>query len=71
MMNELIDWLGKDFRVRKLDEDGDIEVVLLCNEDAMFYWALQYGPYVEIVEPENLRSRIANAVKGMYNKYVN
>jgi predicted DNA-binding transcriptional regulator YafY len=71
MMNELIDWLGKDFRIRKLDEDGAIEVVLLCNEDAMFYWALQYGPYVEIVEPENLRSRIANAVKGMYHKYTN
>jgi predicted DNA-binding transcriptional regulator YafY len=69
MMNELIDWLGKDFRIRKLDEDGAIEVELLCNEDAMFYWALQYGSYVEIVEPENLRSRIADAVKGMYHKY--
>jgi predicted DNA-binding transcriptional regulator YafY len=71
MMNELIDWLGKDFKIRKLDGDGAIEVVLICNEDAMFYWALQYGPYVEIVEPENLRSRIANAVKGMYHKYTN
>jgi predicted DNA-binding transcriptional regulator YafY len=67
----LIDWLGKDFRIRKLDEDGAIEAVFFCNEDAMFYWALQYGPYVEIVEPENLRSRIADAVKGMYHKYTN
>jgi predicted DNA-binding transcriptional regulator YafY len=69
MMNELIDWLGKDFRIRKLDEDGTIEVALRCNEGAMFYWALQYGPYVEIVEPESLRNRLADAVKGMYHKY--
>jgi predicted DNA-binding transcriptional regulator YafY len=71
MMNELIDWLGKDFRIRKLDTDGTIEIALYCNENAIFYWALQYGPYVEIVEPENLRSRIADAVKGMYHKYTN
>jgi predicted DNA-binding transcriptional regulator YafY len=69
MMNELIDWLGKDLRIRKLDEDGTIEVALRCNEDAMFYWALQYGPYVEIVEPESLCNRLADAVKVMYHKY--
>jgi predicted DNA-binding transcriptional regulator YafY len=69
MMNELVDWLGKDFRIRKIDEDGIIEVVLYCNEDAMFYWALQYGPYVEILEPESLRERLKSAAQEMYKKY--
>jgi predicted DNA-binding transcriptional regulator YafY len=69
MMNELVDWLGKDFRIRKLDADGTIEVSLPCNEDAMFYWALQYGPYVEILEPESLRNRITDAIIGMAGKY--
>jgi predicted DNA-binding transcriptional regulator YafY len=70
MMNELVDWLGKDLKIRKIDEDGTIEVTLNCNEDAMFYWAMQYGSYVEIVEPGSLRERIRGAVQGMYNKYV-
>jgi hypothetical protein len=69
MMNELVDWLGKDFRIKKMDENGNIEISLHCNEDAMFYWAMQYGPYVEIVEPERLRNRIADAVIEMAGKY--
>ena len=35
----------------------------------MFYWALQYGPYVEILEPIDLRNRIAKAVRDMADKY--
>jgi predicted DNA-binding transcriptional regulator YafY len=69
MMNELVDWLGKDFRIKKLDADGTIEVALYCNENAMFYWALQYGPYVEIMEPEGLRERMKRAAQDMNKKY--
>jgi predicted DNA-binding transcriptional regulator YafY len=69
IMNELVDWLGKDFRIKKLDKTGTIEVSLHCNEDAMFYWALQYGPYVEIIEPQSLRERIKHAVQEMSKKY--
>ena len=69
MMNELIDWLGKDFVVRKSDNDEKIIITLNCNEESMFYWALQYGPYVEVLEPESLRRRIAESVKKMAKKY--
>ena len=71
MMNELIDWLGKDFFVKKADNDEEIIITLNCNEESMFYWALQYGPYVEVLEPESLRSRIAESVKKMAQKYDN
>lgn len=69
MMDELIDWLGKDFTVRKTDDEDEIEITLNCNVDSMFYWALQYGPYVEILEPIDLRKRIAKAVRDMADKY--
>ncbi len=71
MMNELIDWLGKDFRIRKTNADGQMEVTLTCNETSMFYWALQYGLSVEIVEPISLRERISEAVAKMNKKYNN
>ena len=69
MMNELVDWLGKDFRVKKTGIDKQIEVLVDCNEKAMFLWALQYGQYVEVVEPIELRKKIADAVADMNSKY--
>lgn len=69
MMSELIDWFGKDFIVRKTDVEGQIEVVVKVNEQSMFFWALQYGPYVEVLEPKSLRMKIKNAVSDMAEKY--
>lgn len=69
MMSEMIDWFGKDFRVRRLDNRGEIEITVNCNKNAIFFWALQYGPYVEIVEPEDIRNRIKKCIIEMYKKY--
>jgi predicted DNA-binding transcriptional regulator YafY len=35
----------------------------------MRYWALQYGPNVEITAPENLKEQIKNDIKQMAIKY--
>jgi predicted DNA-binding transcriptional regulator YafY len=67
-MNDLIDWFGKDFRILR-ENDEEMIISVGCNEDAMFYWALQYGPSVEVLEPEGLRVRIRDAVAGMAEKY--
>ena len=69
MMDELIDWLGKEFKASKIEDKKQILVTLRCNEDSMFYWALQYGPYVEVLEPESLRTRLKKAIFEMNNKY--
>ncbi len=68
MMNELSDWFGNDFRLYRLDNDK-IEVVVECNEKAMFFWALQYGPYVEVISPKALRSKLSETISSMNNKY--
>ena len=70
MMQQLADWFGKDFTVRKVG-DGKIQARVTCNEDAMHYWALQYGPYVEVIKPESLRNRIRDDIAGMAKKYKN
>lgn len=68
MMSELVDWFGKDFRI--IEKNGEeITVRLTCNYDAMRYWALQYGPYVEIVSPESLRIRLKEDAESMLKKY--
>ncbi len=68
MMSELVDWFGTDFSVIK--KEGDlITVRLKCNENAMRYWALQYGPYVELLEPQSLRDQLLDDAKQMVEKY--
>ena len=68
-MSELVDWFGKDFKILEQDEEF-LTIRLHCNEKAMRYWALQYGPYVEVLEPESLREQLKTDVTGMYEKYL-
>lgn len=68
MMDSLVDWFGKDFKI--IETKGDeITISVKCNEQALFYWSLQYGPYVEVVAPKKLRLQIAEAICEMSKKY--
>ena len=70
MMDDLIDWFGRDFRIIEKDKDGkNIAIALKCNYNAMFYWALQYGAYVEVLSPDELRKELADTIKDMNKKY--
>lgn len=66
----LADWFGRDIRVLEEDEQhGTITVQVKCNLNAMFYWALQYGPSVEVLEPVELRQMVKDAIAEMAEKY--
>ena len=68
MIGALIDWFGKKFRI--VQEEADKLIVsVACNKLAMRYWALQYGEYAEILEPESLRDEIREAVNYMASFY--
>lgn len=68
MMSELVDWFGTDFSVIKKGEDT-IVARIKCNYSAMRFWALQYGLYVEILKPENLRKQLQEDICRMGEKY--
>ena len=70
MFSEISDWFGKGLKVIKETEDRLI-LRVTCNEKAMRCWALQYGPYVEILEPKALRNQIISDIKDMSKKYGN
>jgi len=68
MMSELVDWFGNDFKI--IEQKGEeMSVWLRCNEKAMRYWALQYGPYVEVIAPTTLREQLRSDSKVMVEKY--
>lgn len=68
MFSEITDWFGTDVKIVE-EKDGKIIVRVTCNERAMRYWALQYGPSVEILEPESLREQIVEDINDMLEKY--
>ena len=71
-MNDLVDWFGKDFQImKKYTEDGVdmMEIHVYCNEQAMEYWALQYGKRVTVLEPPSLREKIREDIEGMAERY--
>lgn len=68
IVDELVDWFGKNFKVIKEDEKG-IEVHLRCNVNAIKYWALQYGMYAEVLGPKKLREDIKKIIFSMQEKY--
>lgn len=68
LMSELVDWFGKRFRILEETEDM-IRIRVTCNEEAMRYLALQYGPYMEVISPGSLRDRVAADIENMAKKY--
>ena len=68
LMDELVDWFGTDFWITEETNDK-IKIHVTVNPSAMKYWALQYGPYVEVLKPTELREAITDSVKLMYKKY--
>lgn len=68
LINDLVDWFGKDFRI--LSEEGKwYTISVSSNENAMFLWAMQYSTHVEILEPKRLRVKIGETAREMAEKY--
>lgn len=73
MVGNLIDWFGDTFRFDHSDDkkpDNVLDIRLNANPDDFFYWALQYGRYVEVQAPQELRDRIRDTVQAMENTYL-
>ena len=68
LMDDLVDWFGKDFRILEKKEDK-LKIRVRANSKAMRFWALQYGPYVEVLSPETLRKQLSVDARAMAEKY--
>lgn len=68
ILNDVMDWFGTQASFSNGTEET-FDVSVLVNRRAMFCWALQYGPHVEVLEPEELREEIRCAVKEMMERY--
>ena len=70
IIDQLIDWFGKDIRISKYgDDDKQIKVSVKVSPMAMEHWAMQYINHVEILSPSVLREKVKENLKLATEKY--
>ena len=52
----IYDWFGSNARI--ITEDNKSYAIIKTDEDALFYWLLQYIEFFEIIEPFSLKNKI-------------
>ncbi|MBR2214861.1 MAG: WYL domain-containing protein [Selenomonadaceae bacterium] len=57
-LRDVVDWFGEGYFQVYARKEGRLHIKTRCNEDAMLYWAMSYGNYVEVIKPQSLRQRI-------------
>lgn len=67
ILNDLFDWF-EDFTITEIDEIF-IEIMVKVNDIAIKLWAMQYGAYVEVLSPENIRNDIKMLLADMTERY--
>ncbi len=67
-LNEIIDWFGTNVDFSDITDDY-ITATVTVNEQAMLYWSMQYGQFVQILEPQSLIDKIKNVLDDMQEKY--
>ena len=70
MAGELIDWFGNGITFTEQTEDS-VTVHVTANLQAMRFWALQYAPYVTILEPQILVDTVKKDLKCAAESYNN
>lgn len=68
LIGNLMDSVGRNFRITG-EEKGKVQIALTCNPDAFFYWAMQYGLYIQVLEPISMQDRIKEACQSIAAKY--
>lgn len=69
VIDQVVDWFGKDLAVRETDDPEKIIISLCANPYAMSLWALQYVNYIEVISPAHLRNKIRDFLKTGLDKY--
>ena len=61
------DWFGKNAKITYTNDQ--IYADIRCDESAFYFWALQYGENIQVLEPSSLVIKLSRTYKHMYERY--
>lgn len=67
-IGDIIEWFGDGVSISE-DKLKNILVRMKVNEQALVYWAMQYGEHIEVLEPKDTRVKIKNMLQNVLDKY--
>lgn len=65
----VVDWFGNNARIYKYKDDGPQYATITCNENALFYWYMQYSESIAVVSPQSLIQRVRNEAERILKKH--
>ena len=65
----LIDWFGDNVRIYKNNKNASQRATIVCNENALFYWCMQYSEMVKVTSPQSLIDRIKKEAERIIKRY--
>lgn len=68
LVNDVIDWFGKDVKLSDVSED-EMTVTVQVNEEAMKLWGMQYALHATILSPQSTRDEIKQNLETALSKY--
>lgn len=68
MVDDLIDFFGNE--IRFIPVDGGFHVIVnVMESDGLYFWLLQYGEHMTVVEPESVRAELVRRLDTIRNRY--
>ena len=63
----VVDLFGSNARIYY--ENDKLYALIKCNNEAFFYWALQYQDNIKVLSPDTLVKRIIESLSNNIKKY--
>lgn len=61
------EWFGDNAKIKK--RDNGIFAVIKCNENALYYWIMQYSDCAKVISPETFVDKVKLGLKEALAKY--
>ena len=61
------DWFGESAKI--WEKDNKIFASVRCNENAMYYWVMQYSDCVKVISPNSFIDKIKNGLINALERY--
>lgn len=69
VVGDIIDWLGTDIEIIQEEDGLHSQVMFKANQNAMKYWAMQFGEKVVVLKPESLRIQVKDLIVAIKKNY--
>lgn len=69
ILKDVIDWFGDEITFKDNSSKGTVFATVKVNENAMRFWAMQYGENVTIKSPKKLVEKMKKQLRDMIDRY--